>query len=125
MQLVMKTTCSRYDIIKAAMAPTLPDMKVNSCSKEFSLMNDIICSYVIRPVNGKISILMCISSKFIYIIFVYSADFVSLSIMAAATSTKNGTMTTLTITRMRRGKIYPTKMLAFELSSSMPPIVCL
>ena len=87
------------------MAPTFPDMKVSSYSNEFSLMNDIICSYVIRPVNGKISILMCISNRFIYMIFVCSADFVSLSIIAAATSTKNGTMTTLTITRMRRGRI--------------------
>ena len=105
MQLVIKTTCSKYDSIKAAIAPTLPDMKVSSYSKEFSLMNDIICSYVIRPVSGKISMLMCIRRMFIYKIFVCSADFVSLSIMAAATSTKNGTMTTLTITRMRRGKI--------------------
>ena len=87
------------------MAPTFPDMKVSSYSNEFSLMNDIICSYVIRPVNGKISILICISNRFIYMIFVCSADFVSLSIIAAATSTKKGTMTTLTITRMRRGKI--------------------
>ena len=79
-------------------------MKVSSYSKEFSLMNDMICSYVIKPVNGKISILMCIKRRFMYIIFVCSADFVSLSIIAAATSTKNGTMTTLTITRMKRGR---------------------
>jgi len=64
---------------------------------------------VIRPARGRMSILVCIKIRFIYMIFFCMLDLVSLSINAAATSTKKGMMTTLTSTRIRRGRYWPMK----------------
>lgn len=89
--------------MNAAMTPTFSVKKSSRFYMFFFLIKSIIYSYVIRPVRGKMSMLMCIRIRFIYIIFFCIADFVSLSIRAAARSTKNGIMTTLTSNKIRVG----------------------